>query len=145
MSDFNPDCFTTVYCETAAVIHKTGFDFPWDEKAFESLIRLPSTVGWINETGLLLCERVCDEMEILTICVLPDSRRSGLGMKWLSHLFAYARQNNIKRIFLEVSVQNVPAFNLYKKAGFTEIGKRPNYYRTLDGFCDALCMEKVID
>ena len=141
---FCPLSLTVPYCPTAAAIHQTGFDFPWTQEAFESLLLLPSTVAWIDETGLLVCSQVCDEMEILTICILPEFRGQGKGFKWLSFLFDYARQQQINRIFLEVSVENKPARHLYHKAGFTQIGCRKNYYKTQTGFCDALCMEKKL-
>lgn len=136
---------TKPLCATAAAIHQTGFNFPWTQEAFESLLILPTTKGWITNTGLLICTQVCDEMEILTICVTPDSRQHGIGTQWMNFLTDYARQKKIKRIFLEVSVLNQPAQRLYQKSGFQIIGKRKNYYRTESGFCDALCMEKVID
>lgn len=140
----NPIALSVSYCQAAAELHQTGFDFPWSQEAFESLLLLPSTVAWIDETGLLVCSQVCDEMEILTICIAPSSRRQGRGFKWLLFLFDYARQKQINRIFLEVSVENIPAQQLYQKAGFIEIGRRKNYYKTKTGFCDAVCMEKSL-
>lgn len=141
---FKPIPLSVPYCQAATELHQTGFDFPWSQEAFESLLLLPSTVAWIDETGLLVCSQVCDEMEILTICIAPQARRQGRGFKWLSFLFDYARQKKINRIFLEVSVENLPAQQLYQKAGFMEIGRRKNYYKTKTGFCDAVCMEKLL-
>ncbi len=144
MNTFNPQQLSLPFCVAAESIHKTGFDFPWNKESFESLLTLPSTIGWINENGLLVCSQVADEMEILTICIMPESRQKGLGMKWLGYLFNYAHTHNMTRIFLEVSVQNIPALRLYQKAGFVEIGRRKNYYKTHTGYVDALCMEKII-
>ncbi len=144
MDDLNPQKLTLHFCDIAEKIHKTGFDFPWNKDSFKSLLALPTTIGWINEKGLLVCSQVFDEMEILTICVIPELRQKGLGTKWLAHLFRYAATHGIKRIFLEVSVQNNPALHLYEKNGFTTIGRRKNYYKTYDGLVDAICMEKIL-
>ena len=43
-----------------------------------------------------------------------------------------------KKIFLEVSADNIPAQKLYKKNGYVKIGVRPKYY---DGV-DAILMSK---
>lgn len=141
---FNPVQLTYAFCESAAVIHATGFDYPWKKEAFESLLVLPSTVAWIDSNGLLVCSKICDEMEILTICVAADKRRQGYGFLWMQFLKQYAQTNGIKRIFLEVSTENIGAKKLYQKCGFKEIGIRKGYYKTKTGFCDAVCMEKEI-
>lgn len=131
-------------CSIAAQIHQSGFDFPWDSNSFESLLLLPTTIGWVHPSGLLVCSRVCDEMEILTICIEPQYRQKGMATAFLKHLFQYAEQHQIKRIFLEVSIENKNAYHLYLKQGFVQTGYRKNYYKTKTGYCDAICMEKII-
>ena len=85
-----------------------------------------------------------DEMEILTIGVLPAFRQQGVGFQFLQGLFNYAMENQVKQIFLEVSADNKPAQRLYQKAGFTQTGMRKNYYKTATGFADALCFTKTL-
>jgi ribosomal-protein-alanine N-acetyltransferase len=34
----------------------------------------------------------------------------------------------VRAVFLEVDEQNTPAIRLYARAGFREVGRRPNYY-----------------
>lgn len=143
-SSFQVEPLTPAFCAVAAQMHQTGFDFPWGEEAFASLLSLPTTIGWINGQGLLLTSRIADEMEILTICVLPQYRRQGVGGLFLDLLFTWAAQQGVGRIFLEVSAQNESAQRLYLKKGFRQIGVRKNYYKTKNGFCDALCMEKQL-
>ena len=45
---------------------------------------------------------------------------------------------NIKKIFLEVSVQNSHAINFYLKNGFKKIGIRKDYYKINKQKIDAL-------
>lgn len=133
-----------LYSVAAAALHQISFDFPWNAQDFTALFLLPSTKGWMNSDSLLLCSCVLDEMEILTLCVHPSARRQGKAEALLARLVAEAEKLQVKRIFLEVSVENKPAVLLYEKMGFSQIGKRQNYYRTKQGFCDALCYEKKL-
>ncbi len=137
----SPCNITPAYCAAAAALHETSFDFPWDEKSFADLLALPTTIGWIDERGLLLCSEIADEMEILTLCTHPDSRRQGVADAFLNVLKTYASERGVTRIFLEVSGLNTAAQKLYAKHGFSEIGRRKNYYKTHAGLVDAVCME----
>ena len=38
-----------------------------------------------------------------------------------------------RAVFLEVDEYNQPAIKLYERAGFHEVGRRPNYYPGPDG------------
>lgn len=134
----------TAFSPILATIHAQCFDKPWSEQEMFSLLSLPTTVGWLTEHGFLLCSHVADEMEILTIGVLPAFRQQGVGFQFLQGLFTYATKNQVKHIFLEVSAENKPAQRLYQKAGFTQTGTRKNYYKTATGFTDALCFTKTL-
>ena len=46
------------------------------------------------------------------------------------------KNNGINSIFLEVRCDNEPAKKLYEKHGFSEVGRRRNYYT--EPVCDAL-------
>ena len=134
----------TAFSPILSTIHAQCFDRPWSEQEMFSLLSLPTTVGWLTEQGFLLCSRVADEMEILTIGVLPTFRRQGIGFCFLQDLFSFACQHQVRKIFLEVSADNLPAQHLYQKAGFIQTGIRKNYYKTATGFTDALCLTKTI-
>lgn len=134
----------TAFSPVLSTIHAQCFDKPWSEQEMFSLLSLPTTVGWLTEQGFLLCSHVADEMEILTIGVLPTFRKQGVGFQLLQTLFGYASDKKVSHIFLEVSADNLPAQHLYQKAGFIQTGIRKNYYKTATGFTDALCLRKTI-
>ena len=134
----------TAYADVFARMHEQCFDKPWRVKDFTDLLVLPTTVGWVNARGFLLCTRVGDEMEILTIGVLPFARHRGIASSLLSQLFIYAAARNVHRIFLEVAVNNTPALSLYQKAGFRQTGCRRGYYQMSGKTVDALCLTKDI-
>ena len=98
----------------------------------------------MSEEGLLLCSEVADEMEILTICVLPEFRRQHVAHDLLQELFRYAKTHKIKQIFLEVAEDNPAAQKLYKGVGFIQTGRREGYYARKEGSVDALCLTKKI-
>ena len=121
-------------------LHTASFDEPWTEHAFAELLKLPTTIGWANEKGFILCSHVLDEMEIMTICTHPDFRRQGIAEKMLNTMMEYARLGKVSKIFLEVRSDNIPAQKLYEKMGFVENGIRKGYYKTRQGPMDAICM-----
>lgn len=82
--------------------------------------------------GFYLSRQIVTDTELLLFAVDPAFRRRGLGFLLLEHLVATARADGSDRIFLEMRRDN-PAESLYRRFGFTPIGERPNYYRTLNG------------
>jgi len=91
-------------------------------------------LGW---SCLLL---VSDEAELLKIAVAPAWRQRGIGQALVRDVFARAAQVEARRLFLEVRERNLAARALYRKTGFTEIGRRQGYYG--DPPDDALVLEK---
>lgn len=121
-------------------LHTASFDEPWTEHAFAELLKLPTTIGWCDEKGFILCSHVLDEMEIMTICTHPDFRRQGIAENLLMTMMDYAQLAKVSKIFLEVRSDNIPAQKLYEKMGFVENGIRKGYYTTRQGPIDAVCM-----
>ena len=50
----------------------------------------------------------------------------------------------VRRLLLEVAVDNHPAIALYGALGFVEAGRRRGYYRTAHGPADALILARDI-
>lgn len=72
--------------------------------------------------------RCFDDAELIRIAVDKSFRQQGVGRKLLDELITETEKRNIKDIFLEVRVGNVPAVSMYRAAGFTDAGVRKNYY-----------------
>ena len=132
------------YAKLLAVLHGRCFSVPWSEKEMANLLNLPSTIAWVTEERFLICSHVLDEMEILTIGIIPEKRKKHLATQLLEDLITYAKENGIHKIFLDVSVNNKAAQGLYAKFGFTQVGVRKAYYTTPKGAEDALCLVKNI-
>ena len=79
-----------------------------------------------------------DDAEITNIVTRKDMRKKGIGKLLLDKLIQMAFELK-KDISLEVNEENNAAINLYKKAGFEEIGIRKKYY---NGKNNAIIMTK---
>jgi ribosomal-protein-alanine N-acetyltransferase len=74
---------------------------------------------------------------VISIAVLPEYRRRGIGTALLTHCLKNLEEYGAKECFLEVRVSNEVAKSLYSKLGFKSVGKIGGYY--FDGE-DALIM-----
>jgi len=69
---------------------------------------------------------------IVSIAVLPDYRRRGIGSKLLEQAMEALKDiYGCKEVYLEVRVSNNPAISLYEKYGFRKVKIIRGYY--LDG------------
>jgi ribosomal-protein-alanine N-acetyltransferase len=65
------------------------------------------------------------QREILNVATVPVYRRRGVATALIQHELRRRGE-----FFLEVRESNVAAQKVYRKLGFTEIGRRPKYYRS---------------
>lgn len=79
-----------------------------------------------------------DDVEITNIVTKKLERKKGIGKLLLDKLIQMAFELE-KDISLEVNEKNEAAINLYKKAGFKEVGIRKKYYNGID---NAIIMTK---
>ena len=85
------------------------------------------------------------EAELLTIAVLPEARRLGLGRRLVGRFIYQARLRGADSACLEVAEDNADARALYLAAGFAEAGRRRGYYRTPEGKAvDALVLVRSL-
>lgn len=78
--------------------------------------------------GYFLVMLAVDEAHLLNISVAQAHQHQGLGRLLLWRAGAMARQLGMQRMLLEVRESNGHAFKVYQRYGFTEIGRRKNYY-----------------
>lgn len=120
------------------------YDFPWSGGIFNDCMQVGYSCWVYQEAGEILAYGVmsiaAQEGHILTIVVQPAKQGRGIGNMLLMHLLQVARRQHVEKLFLEVRPSNHVAIALYEKAGFSPIGRRPNYYPTEDGREDAIVM-----
>ena len=76
---------------------------------------------------------------VITIDVLPEARRAGLGSALMQAAERHLRDAGCRRIALEMAVNNQAAFAFYRRLGYAVIRTRPRYY---SNGVDALVLEK---
>jgi [ribosomal protein S18]-alanine N-acetyltransferase len=99
------------------------------------LVALDST----GVVGYAVVDNWTDHQHLVSIAVLPDSRRRGIAQSLLEHLAEQLREGPLR---LELRKSNKAALALYRRNGFTETGTAFSYYT--DGE-DAIQMEKHIE
>ncbi len=114
--------------KTLIQIEKSIFKDPISINELKSFEICESHVIWkiekIKIIGFVYFFHVKDEIEIIKICIIKSHQRKNYG----SILINEIKKLNIKKIFLEVSIENVNAINFYLKNGFQKIGVRKGYY-----------------
>ena len=130
-----------------AALEKLCFSDPWSENsiAYELTNRLSywlvaeengEVVGYVGSQGGL------GGSDMMNVAVHPDHRRKGIAETLVLALCKDLKQRDNVCLTLEVRVSNAPAIALYEKFGFTQVGRRPNYYRNPRE--DALILRKAL-
>lgn len=116
----------------------------WTKEQFETELKLSCAHIFLYRTKEekaplgFVCFRVYqDEAELTNFAVLPNAQNKHIGTKLLSFALTNLSKRGVKKITLEVSVQNLKAKKIYENFGFKKISLRKNFY---DGGIDAELM-----
>jgi ribosomal-protein-alanine N-acetyltransferase len=71
---------------------------------------------------------VGEDADIQTIAITTESQRKGYGEQLIITALNFLSKHGIKKVFLEVEVNNSPAISMYQKLGFQNLTIRLNYY-----------------
>lgn len=122
---------------------------PWNSLAIAEIMNITGFFGriaWAGEmpAGFALALDLREECEILSLGVLPERRREGIGSTLLDSVCSEGRVRGAECIVLEVAVDNCAALSLYAGRGFVPIGHRGNYYRQASRRGDALVLRRAL-
>ena len=128
-----------------AALERICFADPWSEMSIASelqnlwsywLVALEDdrVIGYVGTQSSI------DEADIMNVAVHPDFRRQGIAEALINRLVADLKERDIYALLLEVRVSNMPAITLYEKLGFSQVGRRKNYYHNPKE--DALILRK---
>ncbi|AWJ84057.1 alanine acetyltransferase [Azospirillum sp. TSH58] len=124
-------------------------DDPWGSEAVASLIGQPGFFSVLalredgegdDPVGFLLARVAAEDGEIIAVGVRADARGQGTGRRLVAAALDGARALGATALFLEVAEDNGMAQSLYKSCGFFAVGRRPGYYRRVDGRVAALVL-----
>jgi [ribosomal protein S18]-alanine N-acetyltransferase len=122
---------------------------PWNSSAIAEIMNLTGFFGRIARlddilTGFILALDLRKECEILSLGVLPERRREGIGSTLLDSVCSEGRVRGAECIVLEVAVDNSAALALYTGRGFMPVGHRRNYYQQASRRVDALILQLAL-
>ena len=128
-----------------AELEKLCFADPWSERSVASELENPYALWLVackddRVVGYVGSQSAIDEADMMNIAVHPDFRRLGIAEQLVVALCGRLSEKDIHALMLEVRASNEPAKALYQKLGFTQVGRRPNYYRNPKE--DALILRK---
>ncbi len=131
-------------------IEKRSFVAPWSKRVFRETIAFPHSFNLVARKkvdnrmiGYANFYLIKDEAHMLNIAIAPDSRKKGYAGRLLGYAIDALRQKGAGEFFLEVREGNEDAKKLYRKLGFTMIGRRKKYYTETNE--DALVMYLKVD
>lgn len=121
--------------EQVMAIEKEAFPDPWSKSFFKQELRKRKTyihlyIARLNNevVGYIIFYIFRSEGHILNIAVAAEYRRHGVAKYLLASALEVVRKNAGEEVFLEVSVKNTAAQELYKQFGFEVYGIRKRYY-----------------
>ena len=110
------------------------FRDPWSENSVRQELTNPLSLWLVaveegRVAGYVGSQTVMGETDMMNVAVHPDFRRRGVAEKLILVLCEKLRQAESHCLTLEVRASNAPAIHLYEKLAFSQIGRRPGYYR----------------
>ena len=134
-----------VHVAQIAALEQVCFSDPWIESSVRSELDNPLSYWLVAMDGdhvvaYVGSQTVLDEADIMNVAVHPDFRRQGIAEALINRLVADLKERDIHALLLEVRVSNTPAITLYEKLGFSQVGRRKNYYHNPKE--DALILRK---
>jgi ribosomal-protein-alanine N-acetyltransferase len=79
--------------------------------------------------GFVVARVLGSQAEIESIAVVSEVQGFGFGSALLVALLQELRQAAVAEVELEMRASNGPAWRIYERAGFREMGRRREYYR----------------
>jgi ribosomal-protein-alanine N-acetyltransferase len=133
------------HVKAVADLEKICFSDPWSENSVASELKNKLALWLVAEeegrvAGYIGSQTCTDESDVMNVAVHPDFRRRGIAEALVNSLVEELKAIDSHSLTLEVRASNVPAISLYEKLGFSEVGRRKNYYRNPRE--DALIMRK---
>lgn len=125
---------TAAQVSQVAALEKCCFADPWSENSVASELENQLSLWLVAMDGERLAgyvgsQTVLGESDMMNVAVDGDYRRQGVGKMLIETLVEHLKARGSHCLTLEVRDSNTPARNLYASLGFSQIGRRKNYYR----------------
>jgi len=134
--------------ELLGQLHARAFDKPWSTAEIAKLLTNPAVFAVLardaEPQGFAMGWAAAGDAELLTIAVIPDARRRGVGASLADAAGVAALARGAATMHLEVAEDNSAGRALYAKLGYEEVGRRPAYYAGNGRPVDAIVMKRAL-
>jgi [ribosomal protein S18]-alanine N-acetyltransferase len=121
----------------------------WAEREYDALfaVEAPPRIALVATSevdagrvvGFVIARCATAEWEIENVVVAREKRNGGVGIKIIRELLLQAQRGGATSVLLEVRESNLAARRLYEKLGFSQQGRRSNYYHQPEEDALLLC------
>ena len=133
LRDYRPADFATL-CEIDRTCFPPGVAYPPQDLAY--WLRQPGAFAMVAEdeqqgrvAGFVLARALATHGgHIVTIDLLPEYRRGGLGTELMERAHARLKEMGAQRVRLETSVENAAAIAFFNRLGYQATRLIPRYY-----------------
>lgn len=134
--------------DTLVSIEQQAHIYPWKKSIHLSCIEqgYPSLILESGDelVAYAVFNYLYDECHLMNITTRPERQGKGYASQLIKQLYQNATAAGMQNVLLEVRESNVPAIAFYRKEGFQEIARRPNYYPKDQGRESAIVMQKAL-
>lgn len=119
---------------SVAQLERENFSMPWSENVLTAELRNPLALWLVavlddEVVGYVGAQIVPDEADMMNIAVSDGHRRQGIARWLILELLCQLREQGVRSLSLEVRASNLAAIALYEDLGFSQVGRRPGYYK----------------
>lgn len=136
--------------DAVLALEQSVFPHPWSRANFTDSLASGYDAWVLRDdagalAGYFLLMPAVDEAHLLDVAVAAGWQGRGLGRYLLDKVAARARGLNMESVLLEVRPSNLRALEVYRRYGYSEIGRRRAYYPAHEGQReDAIVMRYVV-
>jgi [ribosomal protein S18]-alanine N-acetyltransferase len=134
--------------ELLGALHARAFDKGWSAGEIAKLMENTAVFALISRgaeaQGFVMAWAAAGDAELLTVAVVPEARRKGVGASLVTSAGVAALVRGAASMHLEVAEDNAAARALYAKLGYEEAGRRHAYYAGEGGSVDAIVMRRTL-
>jgi ribosomal-protein-alanine N-acetyltransferase len=136
------------HIKAVCTLSQSSFSVPWSEQSMRDELENQNALSLVAEmdeevVGFLNAHFLLDEADLNLIAVKAECRKQGIGSMLFSQLILKLKEKQIRTIMLEVRESNATAISFYRSFGFSEVGRRKNYYQKPQE--DALLLQKQLE
>jgi ribosomal-protein-alanine N-acetyltransferase len=138
LARLNYEPMTEADIDEVLSVEEAVYPHPWSRGNFQDSLS-SGYHAWVLRDqggvmlGYFLLMAIVDEAHLLNLAVSAEMQGQGLGRFLLNQSVACARGLGMESVLLEVRPSNARALEIYRRYGFTGIGRRKGYYPAANG------------